>query len=77
VALAQQGKLDGAITMFQKAIQIKPDFSVAYSNLGLAYAKQGNIDQAIIIFQNALKINPNNTLAQKKLSTLKAQGPHN
>jgi superkiller protein 3 len=63
--------------MFQKAIQIKPDFSVAYSNLGLAYAKQGNIDQAINIFQNALKINPNNTIAQKMLSSLKAQRHHN
>jgi Tfp pilus assembly protein PilF len=77
VALAKQGKMDEAMVMFQKAIQIKPDFSGAYANLGLAFANQGNIAKATIFFQKALKIDPNNTIAQKMLDISTTQRPHN
>ena len=45
-----------AIALLKQAIQIDPEYSEAYNNLGLAYRSNGDYDRAIEYYQKALKI---------------------
>jgi tetratricopeptide (TPR) repeat protein len=47
-----------AITEYQKALKIKPDYAKAHNNLGFALLQKGNVDEAIVHYQQALQINP-------------------
>ena len=44
-----------AIALLKQAIQIDPEYSEAYNNLGLAYRSNGDYDSAIEYYQKALK----------------------
>jgi tetratricopeptide (TPR) repeat protein len=49
---------DKAISHYQSALQIKPDYVEARGNLGLALFKEGKTDEAITQFQIALQLHP-------------------
>lgn len=51
------GMLDEAIYKLNKAIKIYPDFSAAYSNLGLIYERMNQDKKALIYYKKALKKN--------------------
>jgi tetratricopeptide (TPR) repeat protein len=55
-ALRREGKLDEAISHYQTAVQIKPDFVKARNNLGRTLLLKGRVDEAIAQFQDALQI---------------------
>ncbi|MGB3507809.1 MAG: tetratricopeptide repeat protein [Microcoleaceae cyanobacterium] len=65
--LKRAGKLDEAlakpsgsyIALYQKAIEINPNFAWAYNNLGDALIKLGNIDNAVAVYSQSLKNNSN------------------
>ena len=57
-ALLQKGRVDEAITQYQKALQIKPDYAEAHNNLGTALLQKGRVDEAIGQYQEALQIKP-------------------
>ena len=42
-----------------KTVEINPQYSDAYYNMGVAYAKKGQLDEAIKSLQKALELNPN------------------
>ena len=44
------------LTARQKALQIKPDFSLAHYNLGKALQDKGDLNSAINSYQNAISI---------------------
>ena len=44
---------------YRKAIQIKPDYAQAHSNLGNLLKDIGNIDQALLCYQEAIDIDKN------------------
>jgi len=50
------------------ALQIKPDYDLAYNNLCAAYNKLGEWDQAIETANRGLKINPNNERIKNNLA---------
>ncbi len=50
--------LDNAILYYQKAIELNPQYSKAYVNLGVAYADKGNHDNAILYYQKTIELNP-------------------
>ncbi len=54
--LRQEGKMDEAIPHYQKAVQIRPDYSQAHNNLGKALLLKGKVDEAISHLQQALQI---------------------
>jgi tetratricopeptide (TPR) repeat protein len=54
----QEGKVDEAISRFQKAIEIKPTIESAHNNLGNALMQKGRLDEAITQYQAALQIKP-------------------
>ena len=54
-----QGKLPEAITAYQAALKLNPDFAEAHSNLGIALEKQGALDDAVAAFEKARALKPN------------------
>lgn len=70
---AQAGKFAEAMDNYQRAIQIKPDFALAYVNLGTVVQKQGKVDDAIAHFNKALELKPDCIEAYGKLGNLLIQ----
>lgn len=65
--LHEQDKIDEAIPYFQKALELKPDYSFAYNNLGNILVKKEKLDEAIINYQKAIFINPKYAYAYNNL----------
>ncbi|BAY51130.1 hypothetical protein NIES2134_112860 [Thermostichus vulcanus NIES-2134] len=55
-ALLQQPA--AAVPHYQRALEVKPDWVEAHSNLGNAYLDLGNTEGAIACYQKALSLNP-------------------
>jgi tetratricopeptide (TPR) repeat protein len=53
------GKYELAITEFEAALQLNPDYFFALNNLGNIYGKKKNYAQAILYTKQALQKNPN------------------
>jgi tetratricopeptide (TPR) repeat protein len=66
-ALLKKGRVDEAITHFQKALEIQPAFAEAHNNLGNVQFQNGNMDEAIAQYQIALQINPDYAMARYNL----------
>jgi len=66
-ALLNNGHPDEAISQFQQAVQIDPDYANAHSNLGYALNKMGKVDEAIAQYQQAVQIDPDSAVAQFNL----------
>lgn len=49
----EMGRLQEAVTQFQKAVQIEPDFGRAWYNLGLAHAGLDQLDRAVAALKEA------------------------
>jgi tetratricopeptide (TPR) repeat protein len=73
LALGQKGRLDEAITHFQKAVEVNPELAEAQNNLGLALEQKGRLDEAITHFQKAVEVNPELAHAQYNLWSALAQ----
>jgi Flp pilus assembly protein TadD len=73
--LVEQGSLDSAVEMLERAVQIKPDYAAAFNNLGMALGSQGKIDEAAIQWKKTLELEPNHPSANANLGlTLAVQG---
>jgi len=76
-ALVKSGKIDEAISQFQQAIHLKPDYADAHDNLGLALAAAGKISEAISQFQQAVRLKPDGAEAYYNLGiTLGSKGQY-
>ncbi|MDR2344243.1 MAG: tetratricopeptide repeat protein [Spirochaetaceae bacterium] len=58
VTLNSSGRFDEAILKFTEAIDIYPEYAIAYNNRGVAYAAIGDFVRAAEDFTKALRINP-------------------
>jgi tetratricopeptide (TPR) repeat protein len=67
VVLAQEGRLDEAITQYQEALRVWPRAATAHVNLGDAFAQQGRFAEAIRHYQRALGIVPDYALALENM----------
>jgi protein O-GlcNAc transferase len=52
-----------ALGAFQRAIQLRPDFSIAYFNLGVVLTEQGQAAGAAACFERAVQLDPKNVPA--------------
>jgi tetratricopeptide (TPR) repeat protein len=52
------GEYDNAITDYDEALQIDPDFKPAQSSRGFAYYQSGEFENAIIDISEVLKVRP-------------------
>ena len=55
----EQGDLDGAIELYQKALRINPNYADIYFNLGIVLRRQGKLEAAIAHYQKAIDLQPN------------------
>lgn len=51
----QKNSLDLAVVHFKKALELKPDYSLAKNNLGVVYMKQQQWDDAILCFRDLIE----------------------
>jgi protein O-mannosyl-transferase len=65
--LTALGKTGDAVTEFNRALEIDPDFVEAHSNLGMILASLGRTEEAVSHYERALRINPNSAPAQYNL----------
>ena len=70
INLTQTENFDSAITYFDAAISLNPEYHQAYYNRGLAYLEKGDKSKAVLDFQKAIDINRDYTLAIKALNKL-------
>ena len=54
IAFAMKGQQDQAITDFNQAIQLEPDYAGAFSNRANAYAARGEFDRALADYDRAI-----------------------
>ncbi|WP_141699691.1 tetratricopeptide repeat protein, partial [Nostoc sp. KVJ20] len=62
-----QGKLEEAISAYQRALQIDPNNATAHYNLGNALYDQGKVKEAIAELEIAVRLEPSNTLFRDNL----------
>lgn len=65
----RQGRTEEAIVLFQRAVQVAPQFSEAYDLLGSTYFAQRDFAQAAAYFQRAVSANPYDLNAHFYLGT--------
>ena len=65
--MKDQGKLDEAVACYRRALELKPDFAEAHSNLGNALKDQGKLDEAIACYRRALELKPDYAEAHSNL----------
>ena len=56
--LQQQGRLEEALQVFDKAVQLRPDDAKGWINLGKILEELNRPDEALLSLQHALKLNP-------------------
>ncbi len=57
-ALVKQGKLDEAVTEYQKTLNINPNSAWLYINLGRVFIQQDCLEEAISYFRQAIRVKP-------------------
>jgi tetratricopeptide (TPR) repeat protein len=55
-ALHEAGRLEEAVTHYQKAVALQPDYAPAYNNLGVTLRAQGRVDAAIAAYERGLQL---------------------
>ncbi|VAH31544.1 unnamed protein product [Triticum turgidum subsp. durum] len=74
-AWKEKGDIDLAIRFYLTAIQLRPNFCDAWSNLASAYTRKGRLNEAAQCCKQALLLNPRLVDAHSNLGNLmKAQG---
>jgi Flp pilus assembly protein TadD len=68
--LQSRGDVDGALSFYQKAVTLDPDYLQVYNDLGVVYEMDGRLNDAERSYQAALKINPDFMPAHANLALL-------
>jgi tetratricopeptide (TPR) repeat protein len=63
-----KGMLDEAVAEYKKAIELEPQFAMAYMALSMAYEKKGLFDDAIETVKKAIELDPEDPLLHTSLS---------
>jgi tetratricopeptide (TPR) repeat protein len=62
-----QGDLEGAIALFQQAVDIDPSLAMAHYNLGVTQRLRGYLEEAIAAYRQAIALQPNYAEAHQNL----------
>lgn len=65
------GNLDKAVELFNQAVEIDPNYTESYNNLGFAYYRKGEYRRAEEFFKKALEIDPNFEKARSNLLNIR------
>lgn len=61
---------DGALADYSKAIELDPDFSVAYDNRGVLWDKKQELNKALSDFKDAIRFDPKNIKALRNRAAI-------
>lgn len=61
--LVAQGHLEEAISEYDEAIRLNPEYAYAYYNRGTAYYYLGQLERGIQDYDEAIRLNPEDALA--------------
>jgi tetratricopeptide (TPR) repeat protein len=75
ICYTELGLPDKAVSILQKCVELKPDFSNAQVALGFAFEKTNNTKSAEEHFLIAVKIDPNNSYALRNLGGIYGKIP--
>lgn len=64
------GRLDDALALQKKIIEMRPDDHEAHFNLACEFHQQGNLDEAVRSYIQALGLQPNNPIAYSNLGNI-------
>ncbi len=70
IELRKQGRSDEAMTCFQKAVEMKPNFPDAYIHMGNIVQAQNRSDEAISYYEHALRLDPDSAMAWNNMGNL-------
>lgn len=68
--LQNKGDIDGAISLYQKAILLDPNYVVAYNDLGIVFEVKGWLEQAKEMYLKAIVIEPDYPNSYSNLALL-------
>tara|TARA_B110000003_G_C16602594_1_gene516247 strand:- start:80 stop:1168 length:1089 start_codon:yes stop_codon:yes gene_type:complete len=63
IALLNKKQFNEALIFFEKALQLKSDFTDAINNLGITHHRLGELDQAVRLYKQVVASDPNYALA--------------
>jgi tetratricopeptide (TPR) repeat protein len=69
-AFLREGKLTDAVSHYEQALRIKPDYPEAHANLGFALLQMGQVQQAIQQYEQALRIKPDYVEAHNAVGSI-------
>jgi len=73
VILAEQGRADAAIDVFQDLTQDYPELPEPYNNLAVIYASQGQYEQARLALEQSIRTHPSYATAYENLGDVYAR----
>ncbi len=76
IVLLRQGKLDGAISLLQAAVDLRPDNSPAHENLAKALLQKGQVADALVHYRKLLELQPDNIEVHNIVGTALIQQGH-
>ena len=56
--MSEQFRLDDAVASFEKALNLRPDYTEAHVNLGNVFKEQNKLEEALSCYQKALETDP-------------------
>ncbi|HMF96335.1 MAG TPA: tetratricopeptide repeat protein, partial [Vicinamibacterales bacterium] len=56
VALQADGRVDEAVTHYERAVTLRPDYAPAYNNLGTALRAKGRLSDAVAAYERAISL---------------------
>jgi tetratricopeptide (TPR) repeat protein len=69
----RQGNVDGAISLLQAAVDLRPDNSPAHENLAKALLQKGKVAEALIHYSKLLELQPDNIEVHNIVGTVLIQ----
>jgi len=70
VAFKHQGNLNQALSCFQKALELKPDFPEVYVYIGNILQAQGSTDKAMTAYEKAVELKPDFAIAHNNMGNI-------
>jgi tetratricopeptide (TPR) repeat protein len=72
-AYCAEGEFNKCLEAAQHAVQLRPDYALAYNNIGAAYISLGRLDDAIAAVKKALQYDPDDRTALNNWSAWERQ----
>jgi len=69
----RQGQLERGIAQYRRALELKPDYDLAVTNIANTYRRMGRDEDAAAGYERLLEVSPRNTQARFQLAQIRAE----